>query len=311
MSRVPRNAIIAAALAMGVLAAFLAYSYMSKPAPSGEGEGKIQIVAAGKSIATGAILTEDMMRMQTVPQSALPADAVSDPQAVLGKVAMRDIKPGEPLAMGALSEKSRLSHMIPMYMRAVTVAVDPIIGVGGYLEPGDHVDVIATYNVNDGSIAKTVLQDVQLIAIGSEVVEEKATESADAEKAAPKTQTNATLAVMPTAAEKLVLAESRGKLRLVLRRSDDQTFVETKGVTTRALFGIVQPDSPKSVTTAAARPPAPVVRPAPPVAVPSLPPLDYGRYEIKPHAPTETQGPPKKIIEIIRGTKTEEVTVDR
>ena len=311
MSRIPRNAIIAAALLMGILAAFMAYSYMSTPSPTTEAAAKVTVIAARNDISMGAILTAEMLQTQSVAPENLPPDAVTDPQAALGMVVISDIKAGEPLKIGDISGKTRLSHMIPKFMRAVTVAIDPIIGVGGYLEPGDRGDVVATFNSNAGTLTKIVLQDAQLIAIGSEVVEEKQPSSGEGVKAAPKAQTNATLAVMPSEAERLILAESRGKLRLVLRRSDDSTYTQTKGITSRALFGVVTPDVPPKVTRPAS-PAGSMMRPGPSAAVPQLPtPMGYQRFEIEPREKTEAQAPPKKTIEIIRGTKAEQVTVDQ
>ncbi len=308
MNRLPRNAILGAAIVMGLVAAFLAYSYMSKP--SVETAGTAQIVTAKASITAGAILTSDMLQMRNLDVANIPPDTVTDIQEAVGKVVVQDIKSGEPVTAGSLSEKSRLSQRIPKLMRGVTVAIDPIIGVGGYLEPGDRVDVAATYSSNDGTMTKIVLQNVQLIAIGSEVVEEKQASADENAKTVPKTQTNATLAVMPSEAEKLILAEAKGKLRLVLRRSDDTTYTQTKGMSSRALFGIIPSDVAPKGMDLPPLPPRP--RPAPSPLVPPLPaPLAFGRYEIKPRPSAETQTPPKKTIEIIRGTKVEQTTVDR
>ena len=309
MSRIPRNAIIGAALVMGIAAAFLAYSYMAKP--SRGNAAAVQIVTARGNISTGAILTADVLQMKSISAADVPADAVNELRIAVGKVAIRDIKAAEPITAENISGKSRLSHMIPKFMRAVTVAIDPIIGVGGYLEPGDRVDVVATFNSNDGTLTKIVLQDAQLIAIGSEVVEDNQASSDEGVKAAPKTQTNATLAIMPSEAEKLILAESKGKLRLVLRRSDDNTYTETKGINSRTLFGIIPSDVPNRVVDLAPPPrPAPV-KPVRSPLVPQLPPFGVQRFEIKPRPPVEALILPKKTIEIIRGTKVEQTTVDK
>jgi CDP-diacylglycerol--glycerol-3-phosphate 3-phosphatidyltransferase len=98
---------------------------------------------------------------------------------------------------------------------------------------------------------KTVLQDVELLAIGSEVIQEDPESPRGTAKAETRTQPTATLAVMSFDAEKLVFADSRGKVRLALRRSDDKAFVSAKGVTGRAVMGYVPSDAPDERLAAA------------------------------------------------------------
>jgi pilus assembly protein CpaB len=192
--------------------------------------------------------------------------------------------------------------MVPAFMRAVTVALDPIIGVGGFLKPGDHVDVVATFEVNDGTVTKTVLQNVELLATGSEVTAEEINPKTG-RMTGSKAQPNATLAVLPTDAEKLILAESKGKLRLTLRRPDDVSFTRMKGVTGRDVIGVVPPDAPEKPVdnllqaTLAGSVGQPVAVQQPTAPAPAAP----AKAGSKPAA--------GKRIQIIRGAEVEETVV--
>src|SRR5690606_36281457 len=109
-----------------------------------------------------------------------------------------------------LAEQPGLTFSIPPDKRAVSVGVNEVIGVAGFVKPGDRVDVLATFdrNFSGQDMTTTILQDVQVLATAQE------TES-DPEKA--EVTTTVTLAVSLDEAERLTLAEERGTLRLVLR----------------------------------------------------------------------------------------------
>ncbi|MDH7480971.1 MAG: Flp pilus assembly protein CpaB [Armatimonadota bacterium] len=302
----PRNRVLAAALCLAAVAAILVYAYMSRL--SDESRQPVAVVAASKDIPARTIITQDMVRVNDFPRKLIPPNAAVSIDSVVGKVALQTIKEGNPISMNQLAPRGAalgLSYAVPPLMRAVTVALDPIIGVAGFLKPGDHVDVIATFDVNDGTITKTVLQDVELLAIGSQVVEGEI-DPGTGKPAKPQTQPNATLAVTPQDAEKLILAESKGKLRLTLRYYGDQAKVISKGITSRQLIGYVPPDVPEKTSSTVTVRPA-VSRPSPPPIVRESPPI----YSIPPLPTTQTtvQEEPGKKVQVVRGTKIEEVVV--
>jgi len=300
MNQMPRTRVIAAAVCLAAVAALLMYVYLAKQAR--EAHAPVRVVVARHDIATGTIMNAGMVETRSLPRDILPPDPAINAEAVEGQVALTPLPAGRAISMRQIAAKSRLSHIIPPFMRAVTVALDPIIGVGGFLKPGDHVDVIATFQVNDGTLTKTVLQDVELLATGAEVVAEPSTGGGTPEKA--KTQPNATLAVNPMDAEKLILSEAKGKLRLALRRADDASFVRTRGVTGRQVMGIVPPDAPERVRASSApapRPAAsrPIMRETPPL------PWQIGPVE-GPSAASQLEG---RKVQVVRGTKIEETVV--
>jgi len=305
----PRSRYIAAGLCLALIAAFLVYVVLNKQVSE---ENRLQaVVTANESIPAGRVIENYMVSIKSFPKKLIPPGAAINTEAVVGQVALQPLKKGDPISMSQLAPKGAalgLSYAVPEGMRAVTVALDPIIGVAGFLKPGDHVDVLATFEVGETSVTKTVLQNVLLLATGSEIVKSKLEPGGKQAKA--ETQPNATLAVTPTDAEKLILAESKGKLRLTLRPSGETSYVASRGVTSRQLIGYVPPEATTRPASSqvAVRPtvqrtvltgPPPIMRETPRAEMsPILPPLR-----------TEEEKETGKRIQVVRGTKIEEVVV--
>ena len=298
MRQITKGKVLAAALVLGVITAVLVYTYLAKQTRLAQ--ERSQVVVAAQEIPRNTVITGEMLRTATMSQDDIQPGTATAPEMVIGRIANDQFASGEPILVDATLPGNRFANRIPRFMRAVTVALDPIIGVAGFLQPGDHVDVVATFNVNNGTVTKTVLQDVELLATGAEVVAGDANPN-KGEK--PQAQPNATLAVMPTDAEKLILAESKGKLRLTLRRSDDVSFVTTRGVTGRAVIGSVPPDVPQQQTAAYNPYPYQPTRSATTTTIPPFVPTGIttgGGLEL----------PKEKTVMVIRGTKVEEAIVN-
>lgn len=297
MNQIPRRRVIAAALCLALVTAGLVYVYMRNL----ERQAQVAVLAAAakQEIASGTIVSADMVEMREFSASMLPPAAAVNVESVVGMIALEPIEVDAPISRRQVGPAHRLAYRVPPLMRAVTVALDPIIGVGGFIKPGDHVDVVATFNVNNGTVAKTVLQDVELLATGSQLVA-KEVEPETGREAKPQTIPNATLAVTPYDAEKLILAENRGKLRLTLRGADDRSFVSSKGTTSRAVMGLVPPDVPEKPRASAAARPQAAQGPAP-----ALP------WQIGPisAAGTALGSESGKRIQVVRGTELEETVV--
>jgi pilus assembly protein CpaB len=123
--------------------------------------------------------------------------------------------------------------VIPEGYRAMTVKVDDVVGVSGFIMPGTLVDVVVVMNPEDGSstgpISKIVLQNIKVLANGQNIDKPESERAANSVKAA-------TLQVTPEQAEKLALASTEGKLQLVMRNSIDQGDEQTNGVNKRGLL---------------------------------------------------------------------------
>jgi pilus assembly protein CpaB len=137
-----------------------------------------------------------------------------------------------------------MSYIVPAGHRAVTVAVNEVAGVAGFLNPRNNVDVVVTIAPTGSAetISKIVLQNVPILATG-QLTEQK--------EGKPVVVTTVTLDLTPEDSEKLVLAASKGTLEMLLRNISDNTTVETRGATiARVLSGIERPISRASTRKA-------------------------------------------------------------
>jgi Flp pilus assembly protein CpaB len=146
-------------------------------------------------------------------------------------VALRKIERDSAIGQGDVLDKSKvvLSGGLENFMRAVTINVDAASGVGGFVKPRDRVDVIATYGRGDKAGVETVLQNVEVLAVGTRVKEEPVPVSGQ-DKASgmesPGGKATVTLAVTPIEAERLALAADEGKLTLSLRPVEDDVIID-------------------------------------------------------------------------------------
>ncbi|MBP8954764.1 MAG: Flp pilus assembly protein CpaB [Armatimonadetes bacterium] len=333
--RLTRRAAVGIAIICGALAALLAVVYLQgqrKPAAP-EPPKTVEVVVPRVDIPARTVITEDMLSVMTVKVEEVPRLPVKTPQSIVGYVAVENLSAQRPVSQSQVMARGSafgLSGMVPGGMRAVTVEVDPVTGVAGLLKAGDHVDIIATFEVGDQFIARTILQDIELLALGAQTVastsqqekrlaagqattggaaapdKEGAAESAEEEGGGGRTRAqaypNATLAVTPEDAQKLILADLRGDLRLVLRPVGEYDFVpvpvhDMTSVAGPEYAAILKAQNPPEEKKEEAKPePAPVQQPmmAPPWSQPST-------------APAAKPEKKKPEVEIIRGDTTTRV----
>lgn len=295
MSFKPRERVFLLAAVLAIAAATMVWTIRSTQEPTASAQA--QVVTAAGFIPSGSVLTTDKLAIRSFPE-ALPGTAENE-GLVIGKVAKIDIKAGDPIRLSDLATKDRLSYVVPRGMRAVTVGLDPVSGVGGFLKPGDRVDIVATFEMNSSSFAKTVLQNVTLLAIGTQSQEG---DNLAGDKATAKAQPTATLAVSPTDAEKLILADAKGRLRLALRAADDRLMEPRKPVSAQMVMGVSQtPQKP-------AAPQPTRINTNPPVFG-GIPPMGLN-VESNALPREETAAKPSgKTIVVVRGTTTSETVV--
>lgn len=232
MNTKPRERILILAILLGVAAAVMIWAVLASGKQSPADTQTPVVVAAG-NIPSGMIVTGMDLSIRNFNKEEVPPGAASSEALVIGKVTKRDILPGQPILSSNVMDRS---YFVPPFMRAVTVGLDPVSGVAGFLKPGNRVDVVATFEMNSTSYAKTVLQNVLLIAIGSEVIE--GGDNVATDKTTARAEPTATLAVSPSDAEKLILADAKGKLRLTLRSSEDKSIAARRPVGTLAALGV-------------------------------------------------------------------------
>jgi len=217
------------ALTSGVVAALLALRYLrERTTPLMASEPKrANIVLSARSLPLGAVLTERDVKVVSWPGEAVPSGYIRSVKDAVGRGLITPVAENEPLLAGKVSTKDAgggLPIIIRDGMRAVSVRVDEIIGVAGFVLPGTRVDVLLTLNKGDNrpqSITKTLLQNVQTLAAGQSVTRDK--------EGKAQTVTVITLLVTPDDAELLALAAKEGRLQLALRNTLDTLTVSTTG----------------------------------------------------------------------------------
>jgi pilus assembly protein CpaB len=266
------------AMTVGAIFAFSTYRYVQATPERGASAKMTPVVVAASSLDLGAALRAEDLRTINWPAEAVPAGTFSDPQELVGRGLITPVSQNEPLLpakLAPIGAGAGLPPMIPDGMRAVSVRVNDVIGVAGYVLPGTKVDVLVTVsptNQNTDMTSKVILTNVTVLAAGTRI-------ERDVEKDTPISVSVVTLLVDPLQSEALTLASTEGKIQLALRNPLDKTMPPTPGIKPAILLG--QAAAPRAAVSRTARRP---VAPAPvPVAAPAPEPL-----------PT---------IEIIRGDK--------
>jgi pilus assembly protein CpaB len=217
------------ALTSGVVAALLALRYLrERTTPLMAAEPKrANIVLSARSLPVGAVITERDLKVVSWPGEAVPSGYLRSVKDAIGRGVITPVAENEPLLEAKVSTKDAgggLPIIIRDGMRAVSVKVDEVIGVAGFVLPGTRVDVLLTLDKNNGrplAITKTLLQNVQTLAAGQSVTRDK--------EGKPQTVTVITLLVSPDDAELLALAAKEGRLQLALRNTLDTLAVSTSG----------------------------------------------------------------------------------
>jgi pilus assembly protein CpaB len=292
--------VLAGAVVFGLLAAVSVNRYLSNAQAFSRNMN--EVVVAKVDIPLGTTIVAEQLTKVQLPSGAVPDGAFSQPDKLVNRVAVVNIAAREPVTDFKLAPEGSaggLSSVIPEGYRAMTVKVDDVIGVAGFLRPGAMCDVLTVIEQGDAGrrnpISKIVLQNVKVLASGQNIDKPKDQREAEQVKAV-------TLQVTPEQAEKLALASTEGKLRLVMRNAIDQGDEQTEGVDkSRLLTGeqakpAPEPGSLKSEQPKAQAPaPAPVRRRAPArTAAPA---------EAPQAAAPAPPPPPRPSVEMIQGAK--------
>ncbi len=222
--------VLAVAALLGLAAAFLSADYVrsSRTPILPTAAPKTQAVVAARDLPVGAIIKPEDVRLIDWPGDLLPAGFASKPEQVVGRGVITAVAANEPLLQSKLADKASgggLPIVIPPGMRAMSVRVDEVIGVAGYVVPGTRVDVILTVKPpgpNQQELSRIVLQNVRALASG-QIIEKDP-------EGKPITTRVVTLQLSPEEAEALALASNQGKIQLALRNGLDMDSVSTPGV---------------------------------------------------------------------------------
>ncbi len=189
----------------------------------------VTVAVAAEDLPLGRKIQPKMIRVTRFLRESLPPGCFSDPEAVKGRVVIAPIMKDEPITDGRLAPEDvtvgGVAAIVNMGKRAVAVKGDKVIGISGFIQPGNRVDVLVT--VSDPrtkrEVTKIVLENVPVLATGTLIQEN------DEGKPAPVDVY--TLEVTPEEGEKLALAAAKGRLQFALRNATDVASVATKGVT--------------------------------------------------------------------------------
>jgi pilus assembly protein CpaB len=285
MNRVRIFTVFLIALGAGGALAYGTYDYLQNVPVKTVSVPTKRVVVANAALSLGSELRRDDLTTIEWPANAVPEGAFEDPAAIVGRGLIDSVVRHEPILPTKLASKeagSGLPPIIPSGKRAMSVRVNEVIGVAGYVLPGTHVDVVATASSSSNSqdmTSKVVLSNVEVLAAGTRLEQ-------DSKDSKPMQVTVVTLLVTPDEAERLSLVSTEGKIQLALRNPLDLESPETPGARPANVLGGV----PQRAALATG-PRRPVARSQSPVAAP---------------APVRTPDP---TVEIIRGDKRQYVVV--
>jgi pilus assembly protein CpaB len=284
--------VLAGALLFGLVAAVSVSRYLSSAQAYTKNMNRV--VVATVAIPIGTKIIPEQLTVVQFPKESTPDGTFEATEKLAGRVAVVNIAAREPITESRLAPEGStggLSAVIPEGYRAMTVKVDDVVGISGFIMPDTLVDVVVVIdpggNTMTDPISKIVLQNIKVLANGQNIDKPENQRDANSVKAV-------TLLVTPEQAEKLALAATEGKLQLVMRNAIDQDDENTPGVNKRGLLGgdhaqpVPEPGSLKSEQPKQAEPK--VVRRYRPVVQMEAP-------AAKP-APT-----PRASVEMIEGAK--------
>ncbi|MGC4033823.1 MAG: Flp pilus assembly protein CpaB [Tepidisphaeraceae bacterium] len=235
---------LAVAIVLGLFAARIATSLVnSAPAVVVPQIATTSVAVLARDIEPGVTLSETDLIPAKLASETIPAGALTTSQQLVGKVTKIALVRGQTVTPNLLAEDGAgygVGATLPEGMRAVTIDINDTTGVAGFVLPKSRVDLIATLQVDGKSIAKTILEGVQVLAVGQRINPVQA--SADGVpqqnqgQAAPPSRT-VTLLVKPKDVEKVELAASMSRIRLVLRNGRDAGQNESEGITVADLRG--------------------------------------------------------------------------
>ena len=249
---------LAAALASGGLAALLAMRYLQQKAtPLAAQPIRSNMVVAARGLPVGTIISEQHVKTIEWTGGALPIGYVGNAQEVVGRGLMSDLQENEPILESKLAPKGAgggLPIIIDAGKRALTMRVNEVSGVAGFVTPNTRVDVLLTMedrnNAGEPS-TRIIMQDMRVLAAGQSLQPDK--------EGKPQPVPVVTFLVSPEQAETLALASQQGSIQLALRNQLDTTEIKTNGTRRSALMRGAGRATParRTVTSAPAPTPQP------------------------------------------------------
>ena len=224
-----------------------------------------EVVTAAKDLEVGSEIQPGDLRVEAWPAGNLPDGAHQDIELVIGRVPTSRILAQEPVLDRRLAAPGAgvgLATKVPDGMRAMSIRVDDVNGVAGFVMPEARVDVLITGvpqdNPQSGRMTKTILGNVRVLSAGEHLAPDST--------GRPQRVPVVTLLLTPEHSEMVTLAQTQGRIQLVLRNGKDSEVADTTGVNESELFGAapktinVSKPATRPVFVAAPPPPPPPVQ---------------------------------------------------
>jgi len=227
------------------------------------------VVVAARPLSVGTNVKPADIKLVKIASSAFPKGAFGKAEEVIDRPVISNVLLDEPILEGRLAARGSglgLAPVIPVGMRAVTVRVNDVSGIAGFVLPGMRVDVLVTGRPPsaDGTVTATCLQNMLVLSAGTTIQPDARGQTIQA--------ATVTLLATPDEAETLTLANNEGRIQLVLRNGSDHTIEKTPGRDIGELYG-VRGVRKKVAAEGPPRPrPRPVATVAPPPPLPPPPP---------------------------------------
>ena len=284
--------VIAVAAGGGAMVLVKQYMDRVRGAAGANAPQAMPVVVAAMDVPIAVRLEAQHVKLVQWPKSDVPEGAYHSIKEVLDRTVQTNIMKGEPILLSRLADDQQgrgLAALLAPGIRAMAVQVDSVIGVAGFVQPGDFVDVITTMQPDEetqaalstkaANFSKIILQNIMVLAVG----EHLSTEGSQAIKVQV-----VTLGVTPDQTERLALASQYGHITLTMRPRIDQAQEPTQGITPLRLL---TPDDPEAM---AQQQPVAVLRQSRP------------HRRIEPVVAPQPAKPEAPVVEILRGTKIEE-----
>jgi pilus assembly protein CpaB len=229
---------------MALLVSAIFYQIAVREREPTEDTATKEVVIAARDLNVGSIIADDDLRVEMWPANKLADDVFIKLDEMIGRVPINKILSDEPIPGRRLADVGSgfgLAPKVTPGLRAMSVRVNDVIGISGFVLPEARVDVLVTGvprgHEGGGTMTKTILSNMRVISAGQNLEPDASGK--------PERVAVVTLLVSPEQAELLTLAASQGRLQLVLRNSSDQEVTEIDGVREPEVFaGKIEPPTP-------------------------------------------------------------------
>ena len=264
MNRTARTLlVIAIAVCVASVASYSVYRAVQRIPERQVEIASVFAVVATRSLPTGTRLMRDDVKLVAWPAKSPLPGGFGAVEPVIDRGLIASVVENEPITASKIAPAGAgagLPPSIPAGMRAISVRVNEVIGVAGFVVPGTRVDVVVTVKQGQDSMSRVVVDKVQVLTAGTRYDQEK---SKDGE---PVQSTVVTLMVTPEDAERIALASTEGHIMLALRNPLDNQAAATQGVRLAGLMGAPSPEPVQKVVRGLKKMVAPP-QPAAPVLV--------------------------------------------